>query len=316
MLAKFVQPIHFEDFNGHQFERLVFAYFLRTEPLARVEWYGQIGNDRGRDIVIEREKDNPPLLYKIVVQCSDRKDTNFKKVSDDFQKIIKYANEKPNKFIVVTGGKKLSTSFRDKVALLCRNNDIKGEAWSSEEFEERLHKEAEPLLKRFCDGEPFPDTPAELDKFVQNSIPRSDNEILAIMSELFDRPAFYTPFQHESNVPAFKQAITDTIEALNTGIHRLRDGTEIRRIPSRHMVKSEQIKKILSDIEKKLAQLRWQYDDFLRSGDLKHCTCKDPNCPVFFFSPEAQKCMDNSRREILGLFKEIYPSFSVVLYHF
>ena len=45
------------------------------------------------------------------------------------------------------------------------------------------------------------------------------------MAECFDRPAFDTPFRDESNVPDFKKAITDTIEALNTGIHRLRDGT-------------------------------------------------------------------------------------------
>jgi len=51
-------------------------------------------------------------------------------------------------------------------------------------------------------------------------------------------PAFYTPFNSESSIPAFKKAITDTIEAINTGVHRLRDGTEIRRIPNRrHSVK-------------------------------------------------------------------------------
>jgi hypothetical protein len=34
---------------------------------------------------------------------------------------------------------------------------------------------------------------------------------------VFDRPAFYTPIHHESNLEDFKQAITDTIKAIGTG---------------------------------------------------------------------------------------------------
>ena len=41
---------------------------------------------------------------------------------------------------------------------------------------------------------------------------------------LFDRPAFYTPIHAESNLGDFKQAITDTIQALGTGIWKARDG--------------------------------------------------------------------------------------------
>ena len=48
--AKYVQPIHFEDFDGLQFERLVFAYHARTEKWRALEWYGQAGSDLGRDI--------------------------------------------------------------------------------------------------------------------------------------------------------------------------------------------------------------------------------------------------------------------------
>jgi hypothetical protein len=35
--AKYVQPIHFEDFDGSQFERLVFAYHARTEKWKSLE---------------------------------------------------------------------------------------------------------------------------------------------------------------------------------------------------------------------------------------------------------------------------------------
>ena len=48
--SKYVQPIHFEDFDGSQFERLVFAYHARAEKWKSLEWYGQTGSDLGRDI--------------------------------------------------------------------------------------------------------------------------------------------------------------------------------------------------------------------------------------------------------------------------
>jgi hypothetical protein len=47
--TSYVQPIHFEDFDGAQFERLVFAYHARAESWKSLEWYGQAGSDLGRD---------------------------------------------------------------------------------------------------------------------------------------------------------------------------------------------------------------------------------------------------------------------------
>jgi hypothetical protein len=48
--AKYVQPVHFEDFDGLPFERLVFAYHARAEKWLSLEWSGQTGSDLGRDI--------------------------------------------------------------------------------------------------------------------------------------------------------------------------------------------------------------------------------------------------------------------------
>lgn len=45
-----IQRVQFEDFDGHQFERLLFAFLLRTDNWRVLEWYGQAGNDSGRDI--------------------------------------------------------------------------------------------------------------------------------------------------------------------------------------------------------------------------------------------------------------------------
>jgi hypothetical protein len=149
---------------------------------------------------------------------------------------------------------------------------------------------------------------------VQTLSATCDEEILGLMAGLFDRPAFYTPFHSESSVPAFKKAITDTIEALNTGIHRLRDGTEIRRIPSRHQIKGPATRKGLAEIEPMLSALRARYDEFVRSGQIRPCGCSDPDCPVMFTSSwQAGHEMDEMRQRILDAFRRIYPAFDVRL---
>lgn len=84
------------------------------------------------------------------------------------------------------------------------------------EFEENLRVHAESLLKRFIQGEDFPEEPDRLEQFVNSTKARSDDEILALMAFCFDRPAFTTPFKFESYLPAFDRAMTDTISAINT----------------------------------------------------------------------------------------------------
>lgn len=46
-----VKPVAFSQFDGSAFERLAFAYLIRSIPdHQRIDWYGQLGGDRGRDI--------------------------------------------------------------------------------------------------------------------------------------------------------------------------------------------------------------------------------------------------------------------------
>jgi hypothetical protein len=40
-----VHPIHFEDLDGSEFERLVFAYHGQTDTWRSHEWYGQTRSD-------------------------------------------------------------------------------------------------------------------------------------------------------------------------------------------------------------------------------------------------------------------------------
>lgn len=49
-----VQPIHFEDRSGTEFERLVFTYVIRSKEWDSIEWLGQTGKDGGRDIWVDK----------------------------------------------------------------------------------------------------------------------------------------------------------------------------------------------------------------------------------------------------------------------
>src|SRR5437588_2681064 len=66
--AATIRPVHFDDFSGNEFERLVFAYQLRMGKWRSLEWYGQSGSDLGRDIWGEREDGGT-----LCVQCVNRK---------------------------------------------------------------------------------------------------------------------------------------------------------------------------------------------------------------------------------------------------
>src|ERR1700731_384225 len=86
--ASYVQPIHFDDFGGIQFERLVFAYHWRTGDWRSLEWYGQAGSDLGRDIwgVRENETQHPE---SVCIQCINRKQLTFAKAEKDIAKVLR-----------------------------------------------------------------------------------------------------------------------------------------------------------------------------------------------------------------------------------
>ncbi|MBM7488145.1 hypothetical protein ACVWWI_006303 [Bradyrhizobium sp. USDA 3686] len=90
--------------------------------------------------------------------------------------------------------------------------------WSGAAFEEHLRLRAEFLLRRLVEGVPFPDSEVELRNFVDKFQDVDDEQALSIFVRAFDRPAFRMPFQQESNLRAFQQAIDDTLRVLSTGI--------------------------------------------------------------------------------------------------
>lgn len=242
-----VHPIHFEDFNGSDFERLVFAYHWRTDTWLSLEWYGQTGSDLGRDIWGVRNEGQQQ--ESVCIQCVNRKQLTFTKAATDIAKVLKAPYGVPYRFRIVTQCK-VSAPLRDKIKRHVKSLGVKEcDTWSGPEFEEFLRKDAESLLKRFVEGQSFPDAPEDLKKLAASTRPLTDDEALAAFAQVFDRPAFYTPIHQESNMGDFKQAITDTIQALGTGIWKARDGHIIDRIPSRHQVKNAVLRTKLQAVE-------------------------------------------------------------------
>jgi HJR/Mrr/RecB family endonuclease len=110
-LAISVHPIHFDDLDGSDFERLVFAYHWRTGRWRSLEWYGQAGSDLGRDIWGVSEDDET-----VCIQCVNRKNLTFTKIADDIAKVLRAPNGVPHRFRVVAQSK-ISAKMRDKIPM-------------------------------------------------------------------------------------------------------------------------------------------------------------------------------------------------------
>lgn len=296
-----VLPIHFEDRSGTEFERLCFAYLLRAFDWKTIDWYGQLGCDAGRDIWAVRQTGETECF-----QCANHRALKFKKAEEDLAKVIAGPSGLPTKFTLITGGK-VSAEMKAKVVAHAIAVGIReAEVWSGPEFEERLRRDEPLLVRRFVESVAFPETADSL-RAMSLDGEVGDDEILALMAECFDRPAFTTEFRSESSIPDFKKAITDTIEALNTGVRRLRDGTEIGRIPRKGQIRDSGKREVVSRVVELLVELRARFDEFVASGDLKPCGCDNPECPVYLIRPRAAHVMDDLRERILHEFARVVP---------
>jgi hypothetical protein len=306
-----VKPIHFDDLGGEDFERLVYAYLLRAgwQDLA---WYGQTGSDLGRDIIGVQPLEGR-AARRTVVQCVNRGSLTKTKVERDMTRAAQAPSGKPDAMRFICRSK-LSSNRRDHVVATARTLGIAhADAWSGEEFEEHLRRDGEFLLRRFFEGEVFPDSVEGWHRLVDDFPNLSDEEALQLMAAVFDRPVFRTPFQGESQLPAFQQAIGDTIEALNTGLWRTRQGEEIRRIPSRHHLRSASARAVLGQVVEQLDVVRAIFKAMLADGGVRHCTCGDAHCPVFMVTSQAARDLDDARSEALKLFGSLVPGFGVGL---
>jgi len=306
-MEKAILPIHFEDRSGTEFERLVFAYLVRLRTWNKLEWLGQLGSDGGRDIwgVFNGES----YCY----QCANYKKLILDKITNDIDKLANLSTI-PDNFIAVCGNS-VSTQMRSRVVSYAQKAGIaKAEVWSGVEFEERVRKDAPDLIRRFVEGEAFPDSPEELILAAKSYNIKNDEDMLDLIIECFDRPAFTTKFQNESNIPAFEKAIADTIEVLNTGMHRLRDGQLIRTIPSRHRINDAHLKNVLREITQLVTTLRDRFVQLKRDKEIRPCGCGSENCSIFMLSDKACEQMDQIRSQIFEKFRSIKPGFQLRLY--
>lgn len=306
-----VSPIHFEDYSGIQFERLVFAYHVRA-GWRDLAWRGQLGGDQGRDISGVEPFDDQPSR-KTIIQCANRDTLTLAKAKADMGKAVKAFGGTPDAFKFVCRG---AVSDTNRTRIEQASVDL-GVAcvtiWSGVEFEENLRLRAEYLLHRFVQGIEFPDAEAEIRKFVDDFPGLSDSDLLQLMAAVFDRPAFRTPFQQESSLPAFQQAIEDTIGALNTGVWRTREGDEIRRIPSIHHLRDQRIRAMLEKVVRQVDELRRIFVTRLREEEIRPCGCGQLDCPTYMLSHRVADELDEARRKILATFRSVYASFDVSL---
>jgi hypothetical protein len=306
-----VHPVHFEDFSGIQFERLVFAYHIRA-GWTNLAWLGQTGGDKGRDIIGTEEFDDRPSM-RTIIQCANRDSLTLAKARADMEKAVNRAVDKPDAFKFVCRGPVPNSRRADILqaarALKVGNVTI----WSGVEFEENLRLRGEYLLHRFVMGKEFPEAESEIREIVDDFPDLSDDGILSLMAAVFDRPAFRTPFELECSLPAFQQAIEDTISALSTGIWKTRDGTEIRRLPSLHHIKDKDVRKGVMRTVRQVDELRRIFVRRLRDGSITHCNCGDANCPTFMLQPGVSVQLDAARSRALETFRLVYPQFAVVV---
>jgi hypothetical protein len=310
MSTKQVGPIHFEDYSGAAFERLVFAFHLRTDRWRSIEWYGQVGSDLGRDILGIRDDDSPSGEV-VCIQCANHRNLPTAKVIGDIEK-ARSSTTPPRKMRFVCGGA-ISATLRDRIAKHAAKIGIPVELWSGVEFEERLRHQAASLLRRFVEGEEFPELPAKLGEFLGKLDAPSDEEISALLASLFDRPAYYTPFRHESCIHAFRDALDDTICALGTGVRRTRSGVALPPIPARHELRGELVREKFAEIERGVAGLRARFDQLVKSKEIRPCAerCGRPDCPVYEMSDAAIRDMDEIRGRLLDAVRHVVPRFSV-----
>jgi hypothetical protein len=151
----------------------------------------------------------------------------------------------------------------------------------------------------------------ELLAYVSRNLPAADAEIVAILTNALDRPAFRTPFRHESSLERFREAIVETIETLNTG--RVKGGLHLS---SKYQIRDPNLRAEVDRIVQSLVALRAAFDNFVRTGSIRHCDCGHADCPVYFFEDDAINEMDKRRRKLLRLAHDLNPNAPSEFYDF
>ncbi|WDJ88986.1 restriction endonuclease [Xanthomonas campestris] len=295
---KKVFPIHFLDLSGDEFERLVFASLFRMHAWHTLDWFGQTGGDDGKDIIGTRD-DFYGEEETVVFACANWKNFTSTKGISDIDKIVAAMDKLPAEIIIAVGSN-VSAETKEKCITHAKSKGVHAaQVWSGTEFEERLRFHADSVLRRFFEGEELPHESGAIRKLVVELNPSTETEAGALVARLFIRPAFMTPIWGESSLPAFRQAIGDTINALNTGIWRDREGTIISRICPGHLFPSDTVRTSLANAVKALIRLRLDFDTGLRNGLIRSLSA-EPEGPFFEIEQGHSRKLEKTRQEALN----------------
>lgn len=297
--TKTVRPINFSELSGQEFERLVFATLLRMHAWHTLDWHGQTGSDGGRDIVGTRDDEHGNRMT-VVIACANWKSFTSTKGNSDIDKIVAGLGDPPREVVVVTGNA-VSAKTKAKCQAHAQSKGIAAsQVWAGIEFEEHLRFHADSVLERFFNGKELPDESAALRALVQQLDPTTEREAGELIARLFDRPAFSTPLSSESSLHAFRQAIGDTIAALNTGIWRDREGAIITRIPARQSFTNSSVRDALAECVGSLNALRVSFDEGIKSKSIRPCECGKADCPVFMIEHPYCERLETERDRVLA----------------
>lgn len=293
-----IHPIHFKNLSGRDFERMVFATLLRMRAWRSLNWHGQTGGDKGRDIIGVCE-DEHGKEATVVVACANWQKFTLAKAKKDIDRLTSTQATPPHEVIVIAGGD-VSAETKDNCKTYADSKKINiCQVWSGSEFEEHLRFHASSVLYRFFNGDPLPDDEIELQGFMLELDPATEQEAGLLVARLFNRPAFQTPLHCESSMPAFRQAIADTIGALNTGIWRDREGAIISRVPPSHAFPDTRVSRGLATCSKKLNTLRMTLDEGIKANAIRPCQCNNPLCTTYMIDPPYPQRLEQERAEAL-----------------
>jgi len=149
--------VHFEDRSGTEFERLCFAYISHIREWHSIDWYGQVGADSGRDIWAVLKADDG-IEHSYCYQCANHRSLRFKKAQVDIDKMTsRKQSVLPDHFVLIAGGQ-VSARLKGRIISYAESKGLSSvQVWSGPELEERIRKDAPHLIRRFCEGEPFPE---------------------------------------------------------------------------------------------------------------------------------------------------------------
>jgi hypothetical protein len=130
---------------------------------------------------------------------------------------------------------------------------------------------------------------------------QSDRDTLNRLRMFLDRPAIHQPFDLEGNMADFLKAITDVIQALNTGILETRKGVEICRTKPRSMLSNPKWMEKLDLITSRFEDLRTRFEIAVRNNELIF----RPDGFYAFHNRELPNEIDSMRASIVLMFNEL-----------